>query len=98
MTYALIPKGTEKIYLEMWGCGPECCDTYVARIYANVKGEMLRRELWESKWYTFWYCEGGKDNIFELRQEVIEVASHYDIELVDIDDNCIWDWEGERKF
>lgn len=92
--YNSIPQNTKKIYLEIWSCGPECCGAAHFNIWANVPGHVMRYELWSSS--TIFYEDHDKDEIQDLREEVIEAAAHYGIELIDIDDDCIWDWEGER--
>ena len=36
MEYKPIPEGTNKVYLDMWGCGPECCGAYQAHSILGV--------------------------------------------------------------
>jgi len=94
--YQPISEWAERLYLDVWSCGPECCGAYYVAIYATVK-DRCGTQLWESEWRTFWYDGSDKEEIAELRQEVIAAADHYGIKLVDIDDDCIYDWEGERN-
>lgn len=88
--YTPIPSNSLGIYLDTWGCGSECCGAMYFRI--RSKNNPYHETLWESD--TLYYEDATKEEIQELREELIAAANYYGITLIDIDDDCIWDWEG----
>lgn len=95
--YKSIPQNADKVYLEIWSCGPECCGAAHFNIWAHVPGHVMRYELWTSDTFFYDWDDDYKERLQDLREEVIEAAQRYEIELIDIDEDCLWDWEGERK-
>ena len=90
--YKPIPEKATKIWLGCWGCGdPECCDAY----YIEIRSDM--GQLWESSWGSYLGFEKGFDEeIQEIREETILACKFYEITPINIEDDCIYDWEGER--
>lgn len=93
--YKPIPQNSIKVYLEIWSCGSECCGMAYFNIWSQQKDNPYRNKLWSS--YSVSYEDLSKEELEELRQEVIDAANHYGIILSDINEDCIWDWEGSNE-
>ena len=93
--YKPIPENANKVYLEIWSCGPECCGLAHFNVWAEVEGHPVRYGLWSSD--TVCYEDLNKDETQELREETLEAGKHYGLTMVDIEEDCIWDWEGRRN-
>lgn len=95
--YKPIPQDSTKVYLDNFSCGTDCCGCIYFIIWSNTPQKIIpdrfyRKRLWESD--TLYYEDASKEEIQELREEVIAAANHYGITLVDIDSDCLWDWES----
>lgn len=106
MDYKEIPEGAINVLIYAWWCGDEYCNCNSVRIAAEIPKEhpltphwikpedgLWQIDLWESD--VFCAMEDNFD-INEIRKEVQEACEYYGIEA-DLSDDCIWDWEGERK-
>jgi hypothetical protein len=103
MTYKPIPAGACKVKVLLWSCGDDCCckqfSIYVyfpythpnATAYAKSKQGTWGYKLWEGKFTS----DPDYDDVDELREELVEACKHYEIPLIGIENNFIWDWEGE---
>ena len=79
------------VYLDMLSCGPECCDAVTFYISSN------KRRLWESTSLYFGYGKEYDKELDELRKEVIAACEYYGIVPINIEDDCVYDWEGRRE-
>jgi len=89
--YKPIPKDAKLVYLGMFGCGPECCDA----VYVYIRSDKV--VLWESDSLYFSLDGSYKEELEQLRKDTIAACEYYGIIPIDIDDDCVYDWEGERR-
>ena len=90
--YEPVPDSSSKVSLNRWSCEPECCGAVYFYVRCKRQQSPYYETLWESD--TLYYEDATKEEIQELREEVIEAANYYNIDLIDIDHDCVWDWEG----
>jgi hypothetical protein len=95
--YKPIPEGATKVYLDSFSCDTNCCGAIYFYISASIPSNrpfMRNITLWKST--SFFYVDDTAEELEELRQSVKHACEHYGIEPVDIEDSCVFDWEGER--
>jgi hypothetical protein len=86
--YAPIPSNSLGVYLDTFSCEPSCCGAMYFII--KSKNNQYPETLWVGD--TLYYENATKEEIQELREELMEAANYYCITLIDIDSDCIWDW------
>ena len=91
--YEPVPENSDIVYLDYTSCEPSCCGAIHFVIYSESVDINFRKALWESD--TLYYEDYTKEELEELRLEVKEAAKYYNIELVDIEEDCPWDWESK---
>lgn len=87
--YQPIPEDLDKIYLNSFSCGPECCAAIFFTIIALTKSNR-RIELWISE--SFFYIDSSKEELDEFRKTMQGAVDYYKLN-VSLDSDCVFDWE-----
>ena len=86
--YKPVPEDLDEIHLNSFACGRDCCGAVYFVIMASTKSDQQIR-LWKSP--SFFYFD-DKEELNEFRKVVQEAADYYKLN-VDLDYDCVFDWE-----